>query len=103
MAFGALRALRHAGVDVPDEVEVIGFDDVEFARLTEPPLSTVAQPAMEMGAASAELLLRLIAGDRPRAKTVVMTPRLVLRGTTRERLAPASDELHKERRTHGRF
>ena len=82
MALGALKALRQAGVSVPGEVEVIGYDDIPFARLLDPPLSTVAQPTREMGAASAELLLRLIAGETPRPKTVVMKPRLVLRGTT---------------------
>lgn len=93
MAIGALRALRQAGLAAPDDVEVIGFDDIEFARMAEPPLSTVAQPAQEMGAMSAELLLRLIAGQKPRRKTVLMTPRLVLRGTTRARAASAPNCL----------
>ncbi|THD48010.1 MAG: LacI family transcriptional regulator [Bradyrhizobium sp.] len=101
MAFGALRALRHIGVLVPDEVEVIGFDDVEFARLAEPPLTTVAQPAMEMGAASADLILQLIAGARPRQKTLMMTPRLVLRGTTGARPASASETPRKGAKEHG--
>jgi LacI family transcriptional regulator len=82
MALGALKALRQAGVSVPGEVEVMGYDDIPFARLLDPPLSTVAQPAREMGAASAELLLRLIGAEKPRRKTVVMKPRLILRGTT---------------------
>ena len=82
MALGALKALRQAGVGVPGEVEVLGYDDIPFARLLDPPLSTVCQPAREMGVASADLLLRLIAGEKPRRKTVVMKPRLLLRGTT---------------------
>ncbi len=103
MAFGALRALRHVGVGVPDEVEVVGFDDVEFARFAEPPLTTVAQPAKEMGAAGAELLLQLIAGIKPRHKTVVMTPSLVLRGTTQARPASAAEAPCKGVRKHGRL
>lgn len=82
MALGVLKALRQAGIAVPDDVEVMGYDDIAFAHLIDPPLSTVAQPARDMGAASAELLLRLINGDKPRRKTVVMKPRLMLRGTT---------------------
>lgn len=82
MALGALRALRQAGLAVPGEVEVIGFDDIDIARMIDPPLSTVSQPTLEMGAAGAELLLRLIAGEKPRRKTVVMRPELELRGTT---------------------
>ena len=83
MAVGALRALKEKGISVPAQVEVIGFDDIELAHLVEPPLSTVSQPALEMGARSAELLLKLINGKMPRPKTQVMMPTLVLRGTTR--------------------
>jgi len=83
MAVGALRALKQRGIAVPEQVEVIGFDDIELAHLVEPPLSTVAQPALEMGARSAELLLRLIDGTTPPPQTAIMKPKLVLRGTTR--------------------
>lgn len=82
MAVGALRALKQRQVVVPDEVEVIGFDDIELASLVEPPLTTVSQPTLEMGAQSAELLLRLVAGEKPRTKTVILKPRLVVRGST---------------------
>lgn len=83
MAVGALRALKARGIAVPEQVEVIGFDDIELAHLIDPPLSTVSQPALEMGARSAELLLRLIDGKTPRPETLVLMPKLVLRGTTR--------------------
>jgi DNA-binding LacI/PurR family transcriptional regulator len=63
MAFGALRALRAAGYSAPDDVAVIGFDDVAAARLTEPPLTTVRQPFDEMAEALSELLLSQIAGN----------------------------------------
>lgn len=96
MAIGAARALHQRGIRVPDEVELIGFDDIEFAAMLEPPLSTIAQPAQEMGANSAELLLRLIAGQKPRTKTLVMTPRLVLRGTTRARAVAAEHKHHTQ-------
>lgn len=83
MAVGALRALKQQGIAVPEQVEVMGFDDIELAHLVEPPLSTVAQPALEMGARSAELLLALIDGISPPPQTAVLKPKLVLRGTTR--------------------
>jgi LacI family transcriptional regulator len=92
MAIGAARALRQRNIRVPEDVELIGFDDIEFAAMLEPPLSTIAQPAQEMGASSAELLLRLIAGQKPRQKTLVMSPKLVLRGTTRPRPASATQQ-----------
>ncbi|BCY16693.1 LacI family transcriptional regulator [Leptolinea sp. HRD-7] len=83
MAFGALRALREAHISVPDQVEVIGFDDIEMAEMVDPPLSTVSQPAIEMGSRSAAMLLQMITGKRPRPKTVTLATRLILRGTTR--------------------
>jgi LacI family transcriptional regulator len=83
MAIGAMRSLKRRGIRIPEEVQVVGFDDVELARLVEPPLTTVAQPAFEMGRESARLLLRLIDGNRPRKRTIVMEPALVIRGSTR--------------------
>jgi LacI family transcriptional regulator len=85
MAIGALRSLKARGIRVPAEVEVVGFDDIEIARLVEPPLTTVAQPAFEMGRESARLLLKLIDGTKPRKRRIVMEPRLVVRGTTKSR------------------
>lgn len=58
MAAGALSALRQAGLRVPEDVAVVGFDDAEFAAMLEPPLTTVRQPASAMGAAAARLLLQ---------------------------------------------
>ena len=83
MAVGAIRALKAHGLAIPEQVEVIGFDDIELAHLVDPPLSTISQPAFEMGARSAELLLRLIDGKPPEQKTLIMMPEMILRGTTR--------------------
>lgn len=96
MAVGALRALKARGVAVPGEVEVIGFDDIELAHLIDPPLSTVSQPALEMGARAADKLLRQIAGKGARSKTVVLMPRLVLRGTTRDTGNPDQATINAE-------
>ncbi|MFD8497171.1 LacI family DNA-binding transcriptional regulator [Amycolatopsis sp. NPDC059657] len=60
MAAGALRALRRARRRVPDDVAVIGFDDLPIGRRTEPPLTTVRQPIEEMGARMARELLAMI-------------------------------------------
>nr|BFE81984.1 hypothetical protein GCM10020093_045850 [Planobispora longispora] len=62
MAVGALQALRQAGRRVPDDVAVMGFDDIEAARYTEPPLTTVRQPIVEQAAAMVRLLLGLFSG-----------------------------------------
>jgi DNA-binding LacI/PurR family transcriptional regulator len=63
MADGALRTLRAAGRRVPDDVAVVGFDDIELARYTEPPLTTVHQPIVRLGRHLARQLLRLSAGE----------------------------------------
>jgi LacI family transcriptional regulator len=83
MAIGALRALKQARISVPDQVEVIGFDDIEMAELMDPPLSTISQPAIEMGKQSARMLLQMMTGKKLRQKTMTLNTRLVLRGTTR--------------------
>jgi DNA-binding LacI/PurR family transcriptional regulator len=63
MAHGALRALRAAGRRVPEDVAVVGFDDIEMARYTDPPLTTVRQPIEDIGHTIARQLLRLLAGE----------------------------------------
>ena len=78
MAHGALSTLRRAGRRVPDDVAVIGFDDFELARYTEPPLTTVRQPIVELGRELARQLLRLAAGEDIEPSLVLPTS-LVIR------------------------
>jgi DNA-binding LacI/PurR family transcriptional regulator len=78
MADGALRTLRQAGRRVPDDVAVIGFDDVEVARYTDPALTTVRQPIAELGRSLARQLLRLAAGA-PVEPALVLPTELVVR------------------------
>lgn len=63
MAIGFMRAMYAAGLRVPDDVSVAGFDGIEFADYCEPPLTTVRQPREAMGRTAAELLVRLIRGE----------------------------------------
>lgn len=79
MAFGALRALRAAGRRVPDEVAVIGFDDVAAARSSDPPLTTMRQPFDEMAEALSNLLLSQIAGSGRRDDHVTCPTKLIPR------------------------
>jgi DNA-binding LacI/PurR family transcriptional regulator len=77
IAIGALRALQDAGIDVPRDVSVVGFDDIPAASHTNPPLTTVVQDTRRAGDLLVETLLRQIAGD-PAANSVIPT-RLVVR------------------------
>jgi DNA-binding LacI/PurR family transcriptional regulator len=80
MAHGALRTLRAAGRRVPDDVAVVGFDDIELARYTEPPLTTVRQPIVRVGRTLVRQLLRLAAGEEIEPSVVLPTS-LVVRGS----------------------
>jgi DNA-binding LacI/PurR family transcriptional regulator len=78
MAIGALRVLRTSGRRVPDDVSVIGYDDIELARHTEPALTTIRQPIADQARTMTELLLTQI-GGRPVADPVVLPTELVER------------------------
>lgn len=73
MALGALGALHQAGRRVPDDVAVIGFDDVDLCRSTQPPLTTVRQPIVELGHALARQVLRLSRGEEIEPAVVLPT------------------------------
>lgn len=79
MAVGALAVLRERGRRVPDDVAVVGYDDIGVASETEPPLSTVAQPVARLSRRAGEMLVRLMAGEEIGAEPVLFEPALVLR------------------------
>jgi DNA-binding LacI/PurR family transcriptional regulator len=82
-AVGAIRALHEAGLRVPDDVSVIGFDDVLSAPFGIPSLTTIRQPLREMGQLGAEFLLNRINHPKaPYSQQVVMQPELVIREST---------------------
>jgi LacI family transcriptional regulator len=82
MAFGAMAAVREAGLRIPDNVAVVGFDDIPAARLVEPPLTTIAQYPERLGARAAELLLeRLRAETPPVGRQIPMPFDLVVRAS----------------------
>ncbi|MDR7418050.1 MAG: LacI family DNA-binding transcriptional regulator [Armatimonadota bacterium] len=80
MTIGALLRLKEAGVRIPQEIAVVGFDDMDWAPILTPPLTAVAQPGYELGAAAGRLLLeRLHAQLTGRPQTIVFHPKLVVR------------------------
>ena len=82
LALGAIRAVRRAGLRVPDDVSVVGYDDSAFMNCTEPPLTTVRQPIEPMGRAAIDLLVSLIDGAKVANDELLFEPELVVRGST---------------------
>ncbi|MCL4425620.1 MAG: LacI family transcriptional regulator [Firmicutes bacterium] len=81
MALGAIRAIREAGLQVPGDISVAGFDDVCVASYFDPPLTTVSVPMYSMGVRSMEMLARLIANEKEKRRVVLET-KLVIRQST---------------------
>lgn len=81
MAIGALRAVRERGLRVPDDLAVVGMDDIEVSAYTDPPLTTVRVPKDQMGRLAAERLIALIEGERPFPAVAFVAGELVVRGT----------------------
>lgn len=81
MALGVLRAARQQGLGVPRDLSVVGSDDSPLIEFTDPPLTTVRQPSMEMAAAACRSLLDLIGGGTAANAEMLLTPELVVRGS----------------------
>jgi LacI family transcriptional regulator len=83
IALGLLSAFMMSGLSVPDDIALIGYDDIDYAASAAIPLSSIRQPAQEMGARAAELLLHEIeGGDTVAHQHVVFEPELVVRAST---------------------
>ena len=94
LALGAYKACGQASVQIPRDISIVGCDDIEFAQLVTPELTTVAVPARELGARAARLLARDLAGDPapPSQRGRMLPVKLIVRGSTgpvRERGANA--------------
>jgi len=82
LALGAQRASLESGRKVPDEVAIVGYDDVPFARMAFVPLTSIRQPAYDLGYRAAQLVLEELSGEPHRHEQVTFTPELVVRAST---------------------
>lgn len=83
LAMGAINGLRDKGISVPDEVDVIGFDDIYTASLFYPKLTTVAQPMYDMGSVGMRMLIKLINKKELEEKTYILPYELIERDSTK--------------------
>jgi LacI family transcriptional regulator len=81
-ALGAIEAARTLGLRVPEDVSVVGFDDMTASRWSAPPLTTVRQPLAEMGRVAMQRLLRLVAGEQLTSPRIELATQLVIRKST---------------------
>jgi LacI family transcriptional regulator len=81
-AMGAMVVFHKAGLSVPDDVSVVGFDDIAFSSFTIPPLTTVHQPLLEMGTVAAQTLLDRIEDRAPFIPEIALAPELIIREST---------------------
>lgn len=81
LALGVIRAVRRLGLNTPDDISVIGYDDSAFMTCTDPPLTTVRQPIEAMGRAAVELLANQIAGIEVSMEELLFEPELVVRAS----------------------
>jgi LacI family transcriptional regulator len=81
-AIGAIHAFRDAGKRVPEDISVVGFDDVQAATIVQPALTTVRQPLIQMGMLAASELLASIEGSKSELHQIFIKPELVIRQST---------------------
>ena len=91
VAFGAMAAIREAGLRVPDDISVVGFDDIALAAFFDPPLTTVRLPAYDLGLAAGMALLDRVAGRPVPDRTLLPTELIVRASTTRATIAVNGD------------
>lgn len=85
VALGAMRAAREQGLALPDDLSVIGYDDIELGRYLSPALTTIHQPIYELGATAIAQLIDRLERQRPLAPTQRLAPRLVIRESVKQR------------------
>jgi len=83
-ALGAMRAIKRNGLRIPDDIAVAGFTETPFAELVDPPLTSVRQPAYEMGEIAANLLLKQIESEIPTPEKVILNGILNVRESSRK-------------------
>ena len=81
LAIGCVKGFNESRIKVPDEISVIGFDNIFVSALIDPPLTTIAQPVRKMGQAAAEILISTLQGKKTQNK-VVFEGKLIVRETT---------------------
>jgi len=82
MAIGAMQTLKNQGFKIPDDISVTGFDDIAYAKYSDPALTTISQPAEEMGKMAMDMLLKVIEGEPLSQRECVLPTEFIIRKST---------------------
>ena len=82
MAMGVIQTAKRRELHVPDDLSVIGFDDIRFARCIDPPLTTIAQPMRAIGEGTVRLLLEILGGRATPPESITLPHTLIIRSST---------------------
>jgi LacI family repressor for deo operon, udp, cdd, tsx, nupC, and nupG len=88
MAIGALNAFTEKGIKVPEQISLVGFDDIEFSSLVKPTLATVSQPSFQIGQESAQMLLQLMNEPKPEQIKKELPYEIIIRESVRRMERP---------------
>ncbi|WP_068673464.1 LacI family DNA-binding transcriptional regulator [Oceanobacillus sp. Castelsardo] len=84
LAIGAIQAIKEAGLNVPDDISIVGFDNTSIATIVDPPLTTMSQPIQRMGREVMDLIISIFKGERDDEVRITLVPDLVKRKSTKE-------------------
>jgi DNA-binding LacI/PurR family transcriptional regulator len=84
VAIGAKAALREAGLRIPENISLVGFDDIPWAQYSDPPLTTIRLPAQKLAHTSCVVLMDLLQGKEPSTRRLVLNTELIVRRSCRK-------------------
>lgn len=97
LAIGAIKAIYESGLNIPDDIALVGYDDTEIASYLSPSLTTVRQPSKKIGELAAKILFDRIASKKPlKVRQVILKPELVIRDSTGADLIDINAELREK-------
>lgn len=82
MAIGAMKAVRTSGLKIPDDIAVVGFDNISFSSMCDPMLTTISQPKYDLGCVTMELLIKQIQGEVKEPRDILLESKLIIREST---------------------
>jgi len=93
MALAAMRVIKEKGLKIPEDISIVGFDDIEAASQLDPPLTTVKQPLYKMGEEAAKLLFNLLNNKEDKPQKIILNTELVIRKSCKRIIENPGEEL----------